>query len=169
MLELIKIGRTLKSHGKSGQIRASIDDDFLEDVENARAFFIEIYGSKVPFLLEQIEIKNHLLVKFEEVDSPEEAARLSSKQIYLSSTEVQHKSVAESPSLNQLIDYKVFDQELTFKGTVVEVQENEFQSLLLLKNENKTFWIPLHQDFVIKIDDELQQMELRLPEGLDRL
>ncbi|MGA0232267.1 MAG: hypothetical protein ACO3MB_05280, partial [Saprospiraceae bacterium] len=73
----------MKAHGREGQIRINVEDAFLESLSEARAVFVDIKASRVPFLIEGIEFNNHILLKLDEVDTPEQAQELAQCDLYL--------------------------------------------------------------------------------------
>ena len=168
MIQLSHIGTILKAHGKDGQLRISVDDGYLDDLEKARAVFINLDGSKVPFLIEGIEYKNHILIKLDEVDTPEQASKYSLKELYMEDVELSESNLNRSISsdADQMIGMKVFDQNDVFRGIIQELIQNEFQDLVEIRHEDEVFLCPLHEELIISIDSEEATLKLTIPEGL---
>lgn len=169
-IDLQEIGYTLKAHGRDGQIRIFAEDKFLKDLENARALFIDLDGSHVPFLIESMEFKAHLLIKLEDIDSPEEASKFSQKTVFLHRDELNHY-VEEKPAfeLAALRGFKVYDQNNVYVGNVENIIEQQFQDLLEIKNEENSFFWPLHEDIILELDPEKQFLKLEFVDGFNAL
>jgi len=169
LVELTQIGTSLKAHGKDGQLRVYVEDAFLDDLEKARALFLNIDGSRIPFIIQGIEIKNHMLIKLDEIDNPEMASKLSNKEMYLDSSKVSEESLSESKesSMDRLIGFSVYDQDDNNVGKITSVIENEFQTLLNIENLNSSFLWPIHDDLIIGIDDSESIIKLLILEGFD--
>lgn len=170
-MELFHIGRILKAHGKDGYLRIQCEDNAVDVLPELRAIFIDIDGSKVPFLIEDFQIKNHFLIKLDEVDSPEEASEHSLRDIYIDMEEVEDKSLfASQDEMNsELIGFDVYNQEDKFIGTVSDFIDNEFQQLLSVESKGRSFLIPFHEDLLLKFEADRKRIYLEIPEGLTDL
>ena len=167
-MNLISIGKTLKPHGKDGQLRMTCDDPFDEYLEGFKALFIDLDGSKVPFLIENINFKNHILVKLDEVDSPEEASLYAMKDVYIESSALP-KDVLNSISDKQsagLQGFKIYDQNDRWIGEVYGIIESDLHTLLEVDAGGKQFVLPFHEDILIDIDPESKSMKLEIMDGL---
>ncbi len=157
----------LKTHGKDGQVRVQVEDAYYDDLMKARAVFIDMDGSQVPFLIKEIEVKNHILMRLDELDQPEQASALSLKDIYLETSSVSEEAknmiLEEDHSL--LLNYTVIDQNDAVLGKITEVIENDFQDLLEIKSKSTKFLWPFHPDLVIDQDDEKKILKIQLLEG----
>lgn len=171
MIDLTQIGLTLKPHGKDGQLRVHVEDPFLEDFASARAVFIDLNGSPVPFLVEHIEFKNHILVKLEELDSPEEAQPMTQCGLYLEKEELSEASLNHETESEWawLVGYRVFQQEGIYVGSICSVSEGDFQTLVEIENDQSRFLWPYHPDFIIELNKEMKSLKIELLEGFTEL
>src|SRR5687768_17419405 len=79
-----KIGFIMKPHGLKGQVTISLDADAPEDFSDIEILFVETRERLLPYFIEAISVRgNKAFLKLEEVDSPEEAQRISKSAIYL--------------------------------------------------------------------------------------
>ena len=81
--ECYQLGHVIKTHGLKGEVNIFLDVDHPSEYQELGSVFVEINQKLVPFFIESIQLKgNKALVKFEDVDSLEEAEELQSKRIY---------------------------------------------------------------------------------------
>ncbi len=92
-MEYLAIGKIKKPHGLTGELKATIDERFFADVSEVEAFFVEIQGEQAPYFIESIRGKGPFILKFEDIDSKEDAALLTNKNIFLRREDV---SLSES-------------------------------------------------------------------------
>ena len=166
MVELVKIGHTLKPHGKEGLVRLRVGDDYLEDLANANALFIDLDGSKVPFLINDLHFKNHILVKLDEVEDPQNASNYSSRAIFIESKFVSEKEENLEASVEDLLGYKVYNSEKEYIGAVSNVIQNPHQILIEVNTPEKAFLMPFHPDLVLDINQAAGSIEMEIPDGI---
>lgn len=172
MIDLHNIGFSLKAHGKEGQIRIHVEDAFLESISEARAVFIDIKGSRVPYLIEGIEFKNHILLKLDEVDTPEQAQELAQCELYLETSSIKEADLSAEESgddFDWLISYTLINQDNESVGKVEEVLYNAYQTLLKISHSEGFFLWPLHEDFIIDVDRDNKVLKLELLDGFESL
>jgi len=72
--------------------------------------------------------------------------------------------------INNLIGYKVLTSENIMLGSIQEVIHNTGQWLIsVVSSSNKPILIPLHEHFIVSIDDKKRQLIMDLPEGLTEI
>jgi len=168
-MEYIQIGYLLKPSGIDGYIKVNIEDDFMDDFLDAAHAFSMIRGDYVPFLIENVEDSHHLLVKFEDFNSPEEASKLSNSTLYLTSDQLQHSSGILQSKIHHWIGYEIISKNedlMISLGVIDEIIKLPTQQNAVLVYNGKSVQIPMVEDFIFNIDDEQEQIFMILPEGL---
>jgi len=165
-LELIHIGHSSKSRGVNGNFKARVEQQYIADVLRARAVFINLNGSKVPFLIEHAEDRGTVLLKLEEIDSPEDVSALLSKELYLESSEVSAELLNTTKSQNGLIGFQLKDQNGTTIGIIEEILEYPDQLLAGVAYQSKKVLIPIHEDLIVSMDESKSQIVLTIVDGL---
>ncbi len=167
-MELVSIGRTLKAHGKDGALRIQCDDEFLEDLSKARAVFLDLDGSRVPFLISNFEIKNHILIYLDEVVTPEDASLYSLKDLYLERSELSASSLeaVQAEDHGMLLQFRVYDGNDNYMGTITEFIENPQQLLIRVSGPEHEFLCPLHDELILGIEEESMILKMSIPDGL---
>ena len=81
--DVYRIGTLGKPHGVKGEIAFSFEDDVF-DREEADCLFIMIDGLLVPFFIEEYRFSSDVmaLMKFEGIDSLEQAMSLTGCEVY---------------------------------------------------------------------------------------
>ena len=171
MERYILIGITKKTYGTKGELKMKIEDKYLEDFMNAQVVFLKIGGKKVPFFLDGIRVSNSLLAKFEDIDSPEDAIPITSKEVYLREKdlipeEARIFEVEETLVYKKYEGYLIEDEGVGEIGVIQEIQEFPQQEMALIRFNEKEILIPIHEDLIIRIEESERKIVMKLPEGL---
>lgn len=166
---LIPIGKTGKTHGVTGALKIFVDDRYLEDFLLAELVFVETEGKQVPFFIEDIFEANDLLVKFEDLDSPEQANRYSGKPVFMRLSDLRaNASDEEEPGdqYERYLGYMLCDVRSGPIAPIEEVMELPQQYLAALQYQGRPILIPLHPSLIKRVDKEKREIWLDLPEGI---
>jgi len=161
----VKIGSILKPVGTRGEMKTDIPDEFLEDFIHAGHIFLLINGSYVPYFIESVRETNQILVKFEEMDDPEDASTISLKDIYMEEKNVTSSEFANQKDKEQLLGYTVFSENENI-GTITGVEIFPQQIMAVVQRDSKQFYLPLIDQFIVDIDDNAKVIHMNLPEGI---
>jgi 16S rRNA processing protein RimM len=152
----------------NGHIKIHIDDNYIDDVSSARAIFININGSKVPFLIEKFITDSHLMIKLDEVDSPQDAEQYSAKTVFLDVNEITNIDKSESPA-HPFLGYAVIDQDNISRGHISSIEEYPNQVMSFITNGDTTIMLPIHEDNIIELNQETQEIMIDIPDGIEEL
>jgi 16S rRNA processing protein RimM len=169
MIYLIEAGHSYKVHGVKGELFVSFEPRFKKQILKSGVVFIRIEGNNVPFFIESVRGDEELIIKFKEVDNPETARELSNKPIYIDDhgMQVSNKSpdtVEEDEST--LLHFQIEDIASGFTGRIKSIEEFPGQLMALIENDTKEFMMPIHEDWIVEIDQVNKRMRVNLPEGL---
>jgi 16S rRNA processing protein RimM len=167
-LELVDIGHTKKPKGIHGYLRIEVKEKYIEDLSNARALFLDLDGSQVPFLIEKFIVDSQLLIKLDEVDTPQQAELYTSKSAFLDKKEIKLASDEEDEA-HPWIGYQVIDQEQNLRGSISSIEAYPNQLMSFIVNENHSFMMPIHEDTVMDVDDSKKVLQINMPEGIEEL
>ena len=150
--------KVLKSWGAAGQVVLSLDADDPRDLESEEPVFIEFDGLPVPFYFESVEPKGgRFIVKFEDVDSLEEAEELVGRTVTLSDEEEEEE--------DSLIGLQVRDaRSRRIIGEIVDFNDYSGNVTITVDTENGEVLLPLHEDLIVGIHDDV--ITLDIPDGL---
>lgn len=163
-----QLGYVVKTHGLHGELSIMLDVDFPDAYQNLESVFVATSGSDtlVPFFVEHTAVRqNKALIKFEEIDTIEEAETLLKARLYL--------PLERLPSLeddqfyyHEIIGYTVEDQQQGTLGTVRDVYESTGQDMIVMQYREKEVLIPINDDIVPRVDKKQSIVYVALPEGL---
>ena len=160
------LGTIFKLHGYKGDVNIYNDNDIPLILNDIEFFYIEENNELIPYFLVSIRLKkkNVLLVRFEDVDSETEALKILKKKVYLPNS-----FLPEGDSLNQnkiIIGFNVLDKSLGNIGKVEFINDSTAQTLIIVNNGEKEFFIPFHDQFVVNIDMTKKNLEVNIPQEL---
>jgi len=162
----ILLGKIIKSYGFNGTVTVNLEKVFDGKIPEMESVFLETEGKAVPFLVSSCEIIDNTLIRitFDGYNSLEQISEFIGCRLYLTSSVKPENS---GNDLNRLTGYQVRTIENDIVGTISEIIENPGQILLdILTSRDKKILIPLHQDFIVRIDNKKKIITMDLPEGL---
>lgn len=166
------IGKLGKSHGVKGEVKITVEDRYWEDFEEAEVVFVEQRGKPTPYFVESIRGANGQIVKFEDVDSPEDAnIYLHMKILYLRKQDIlleQERTYITEEELEygRVKGYTMQDKQLGLIGEVEEIEGFPQQEMAYVSRGKSNVLIPLIPVFIVEIDDKNKLIKMDLPEGL---
>jgi len=158
------IGKIGKPNGIKGfvELRLNIGVELLFD--KIHAFFIEVDNVKVPYIVEEIKLlHNKTLVKFENVNSANDAKKLTNKDIW-----VEEKFLLTDDTFNY-IEYSIVDvNSNNFKiGTINDVYiQNNLKWFVVLNDNGKEILLPFNDDLIEKVDESSKTIFYKAIEGM---
>ncbi|HZI25956.1 MAG TPA: ribosome maturation factor RimM [Chryseolinea sp.] len=162
------IGYVVKTHGLKGEVTISLSGyavDDLVSVQKVYPLFIEINNRLVPYFIQSIsESGTKAFVKFEDVDTVEEASKLAKRSLYLQKA-ARPKAERGDFYDDEIINFSVTDEVLGPLGSVVEVVQAGPNRLLVLDHNGKELMIPVNSPFIKRLNKSKKIITVSLPEG----
>jgi 16S rRNA processing protein RimM len=161
------LGKIAKKFSFKGEVLIYLDTDEPELYENMESVFVEFNNNLVPFFIENSSLhKNDFLrVRFEDVNTEEEADRLLGSAVYLP-LKMLPKLSGNKFYFHEVIGFEIEDQRLGVFGKIVAVNDSSAQPLFEVLNGEVEILIPMIDHFLVKIDRENKKVIMDLPEGL---
>lgn len=161
------LGKIAKKFSFKGEILIYLDTDEPEIYQNLESVFVLMNRNLVPFFIDQATLHKDkfLRVKFEDVDSEEEADNLIGSEIYLP-LNMLPKLEGNQFYYHEIVGFKVIDQRLGDIGTVHSIIENSAQPLFEIYKGDKQILIPMIDEFINALDRKNKTITLETPEGL---
>lgn len=164
------LGKTLKSHGTSGQLRIMIEDRLKTYAQEGAFLFLEHVGSKVPYRITEAEEGQHYVVRLEEVAGKQEADRLSGKEIWIPVDQVKLRHLKSPVNLREpWADYTIIHSSSGETFPILRTEEYPQQLMAIILSHGKEIMIPLHEQLIEAIDKEAKTILMEIPEGLFEL
>ena len=165
-MNYIQVGILGKTHGLKGELKFRIEEEYIDDFNEANVIFIKNKGHHAPYFIESI--RSSSIIKFEDTDNVEAAKILQSLPIFLKEEDI---SIAAAEPLEELIyqyikGYKMIDDLLGELGEIQAVEAYPQQEIAIVSYQNKEVLIPLNEFVILNIDENSQEVRVSLPEGL---
>lgn len=160
-----KIGFILKPHGLKGQVTISLDPEAPEDFSAVENLFVEVKERLLPYFIESISLKgSKAFLKLEEIDTQEDALRISRSALYLPKSSRPKSGRGEFYD-DEVIGFAVHDSELGVLGEITEVVQAGPNKLLSVRHQQRDILIPLNSPFIDGVNKSKKRITVTLPEG----
>lgn len=165
--ECFYLGRIVSKFSFKGEVLIKLDTDEPESYLEMESVFVEYDKNLVPFFIERSSLQksNLLRVKFEEVDSEEDAEDLMKCDLYL--------PLNLLPELNEdqfyfheVIGFTVEDEHYGIVGTLTGINDTTSQALFEIEKDGKQILIPMNDQFLQNVDKKNKVIHVKTPEGL---
>ena len=165
--ECFYLGKIAKKFSFKGEVLLYLDTDEPELYEDLESVLVEINKNLIPFFIENSSLhKNDFLrVKFEEVDSEEEADSIMGCEIFLPLTMLP-KLEGNKFYFHEVIGFEIEDKRLGVFGKIVSINDSTAQPLFEVLKGNVELLIPMIDHFLVEIDRKNKKVIMDLPEGL---
>lgn len=161
-----EIGYIQRTHGINGELAMSISSALEFNPEDLESVFLDIDGIPVPFFITRIRLLNQgkAIVKFDEVDSIEQAQELCATRVMIPSDSVQDN---DEIYLSDLIGYRVVDSDSKEIGIITDYTEYSLNATFEIETrDGKRILIPAAEELIVEVDTSSKLLEMTLPEGL---
>lgn len=158
--QVISIGRITRTHGKRGEIQCLTANEYWDNAE-ATFLILSIDNILVPFRVLNWRGKgsDSLIFQLDHINDEQSAQQLIGCQAYMLATDLSEEDEL-LPTWQSLTGYRVLDTDQGALGTIIHVDESTINTLITLDNDQL---IPLHEDFIIDIDQENKLLTICLP------
>lgn len=163
--EVFKIGIINKPHGVKGEVSFTFTDDIFDRVD-AEYLVLLLDGILVPFFFEEYRFRSDTvaLVKFEGIDTAEQARRLTNVEVYFPKKFMDGQE--EVTSWNFFIGFRVEDVRHGYLGEITGVDDATMNVLFVIEKDGRELLLPAHEEFITGLDRERKIMEVDVPDGL---
>lgn len=160
------VGKLTKTHGLKGELAIWLDVDYPHEYEELDSILLDIKGTLVPHFVEEIQIRpNKSIIKFEDIDTIEEAQKIVNCDLYLPNENLSELD-EDQFYYHEIIDFDIVDDQQGKLGKVTAVYTSEAQDLIAMNYQGHEVLIPVSDEIVKTIDREKKELYTNLPEGL---
>ena len=165
--ECFYLGKVVSKFSFKGEVLIKLDTDEPESYLEMESVFVDYDNNLVPFFIEKSNLQksNLLRVKFEDVDSEEDAEDLIKCDLYL--------PLDLLPTLNEdqfyfheIIGFTVEDANYGTVGTLTGINDTTAQALFEIEKNGKLILIPMNDEFLQKVDKKKKTIFVQAPDGL---
>ena len=164
--EVFKIGVINKPHGVKGEVSFTFTDDIFDRVD-CDYLILLMDGILVPFFMEEYRFRsdNMALVKFEDIDTAEEARKFTNVEVYFPPKKFMDEQ-EDVTSWNFFIGFRVEDVHHGYLGEITDVDDTTINVLFSIEKDGEELLLPAHEEFIIDLDREKKVMKVDVPDGL---
>ena len=175
---LQQVAQVLKSNGTDGELGMGFREVAPEDINRQEPVFIVFDGLPVPFYIESFTRRGNTkaLVRLTDICSMEDVEEIAGKAVYVSNESLPEMTL-EDDGYAALVGWTVLtigegcnpdsiteDTELYEVGQITDFMD--IPNNPCLEIENGAVIIPLHEDFILSVDPENQEIIMQIPAGL---
>ena len=174
---LQQIAQVLKSNGTDGELVMGFREIAPEDINLNEPVFIVFDGLPVPFFIESFTKRGNskALVRLTDICSMEDAEEITGKAIYIEESNLPELSLEED-GYAALIGWMLLspvegsedseDMEVEEIGEITDFIDIPNNPCIEVETENGAVMIPLHEDLILSVDPEYQEIIMQIPAGL---
>ena len=175
---LQQIAQVLKSNGTDGELVLGFREIAPEDINLNEPVFIVFDGLPVPFYIESFTKRGNskALVRLTDISSMEDVEEIAGKAVYIEEGNLPEMSLEEDgyaalvgwTVLTPEIPDQVGDDEMTLieVGEITDFIDIPNNPCIEVETENGAVMIPLHEDLILSVDPEYQEIIMQIPAGL---
>lgn len=158
--DVISIGKITRTHGKRGEVQCLMENEYWDNAD-ATFLILSIDNILVPFRVLDWRGKgsDSLIFQLDRFTDELQAQQLVGYHAYMLKSDISEENEI-LPTWQSLKGYRVLDTDQGELGIITDVDETTINTLITLNN---TQLIPLHEDFIIDILQEKQQITICLP------
>ena len=159
--EVILIGSLRRPHGKVGELQCVMENEYWDNSETAEFVVLKLDNILVPFRVLEWRGKgaDTLIFRLSGIESEEQAARLTGTEVYMLRRDIDEE-IDNGLTWQQLVGYQVIDADQGTLGEVAYVDESTINTLITLSSGQL---IPIHEDFILDINESEHRLTIRLP------
>lgn len=158
-----QLGYIARTHGLKGEVTAVFTEAI--DLDEVQSVFLDIRNALVPhFINSYSDRSDKVFIKFEDVNTPEQAAALKGCGIYLPKT-VRPKLKRGEFYNDEIVGFAVEDENGESLGAVKQVIESGPSRLLEITYQGKEVLIPINGPFIKSVNKTKRQIKVSLPDG----
>ena len=174
---LQQIAQVLKSNGTDGELVMGFREIAPEDINLNEPVFIVFDGLPVPFYIESFTKRGNskALVRLTDICSMEDVEEIAGKAVYVEEDSLPEMSLEED-GYAALIGWILFspvgesmsseDMEVEEIGEITDFIDIPNNPCIEVDTKNGAVMIPLHEDLILSVDPEYQEIRMQIPAGL---
>ena len=174
---LARLIHILKSNGTDGELVMGFREIAPEDINLKEPVFIVFDGLPVPFFIESFTKRGNskALIRLTDICSMEDAEEITGKAVYIEENNLPELSLEED-GYAALIGWMLLspveesenseDMEVEEVGEITDFIDIPNNPCIEVETENGAVMIPLHEDLILSVDPEYQEIIMQIPAGL---
>lgn len=171
-MEVIQVGKVHKVHGIRGWLKISFSYPLTALwVDELPPLLLGTEAKNLPYFPEELSAtsdEQYFLIKFEGIDSPEEAILLTGKELFMQLGREHEFFVTdqEESAYDFAMGYMLLSETGEFIGTIEDIEAMPAQDLAKVSHRGKEVLIPLADELVLTVDHKARTIKVVIPDGL---
>lgn len=162
-----EVGKLGKPFGVHGMLRLDCSDQMQGVLANLKFVFLPRGGHYIPYPIEKIVDERDLLLKFRDINSPQDAKECSGNVLYLPAKDIPDLEPEDDGLFFSILrGFNLYNQDNEFIGVIKDIIEMPQQELALIAYKGEDVMIPMHESLIIEIVEETKHLSMELAEGL---
>ena len=169
---MLQIAQVLKSNGTDGELVMGFREIAPEDINLQEPVFIVFDGLPVPFYIESFSKRGNTkaLVRLTGICSMEDVEEIAGKAVYIEEDQLPEMSL-EDDGYAALVGWMLLtpaedEDALIEVGEITDFLDIPNNPCIEVETENGAVMIPLHEDLILSVDPEYQEIIMQIPAGL---
>lgn len=167
MVEYLQVGAIASVHGVHGEVKVFPMTDDANRFKKLKEVIIDTGRIRQSFSIVSVKFfKNMVILKFDGIDTPEEARKYQGAALYIDRKDAVKLSKDEY-FIADLIDVSVIDEELNIEGTIKDVIStgaNDVYDIIL--SDGRNLLLPAIHECVLSVDMDEGVMKIHILDGL---
>ena len=171
-----QVAQVLKSNGTDGELVLGFREIAPEDINLQEPVFIIFDGLPVPFYIESFTKRGNTkaLVRLTDICSQEDVEEIAGKAVYVEDESLPEMSLEEDGFaalvgwmlLTPVGEVSTEDVDVAKVGEITDFIDIPNNPCIEVETENGAVMIPLHEDLILSVDPEYQEIIMQIPAGL---
>ena len=159
------VGFLRRPHGVRGEIIMDLHTDFPERMKRGRKLFVG--DDYQPVTLTSVRPhQSGLLVKFTNIETPEDAGQFRNQWVYIKAKDAQPLPEGQIYQ-HELFGFRVVDENDKQLGELVEIIETGANNVYVVKDDSgREILLPAIPSVILNLDPDRRLMRVHLLEGL---
>ena len=161
----LTVGFLRRPHGVHGEIVMDLHTDFPERLKRGRKMFLS--EAHKPVTIQSVrDHQKGVLIKFNGIDTPEDAGQFRNQWVYVKTTDVPPLPAGKIYQ-HELFGFKVVDDQDNPLGELVEIIETGANNVYVVKDDSgRELLLPAIPSVILDLDTARRLMRVHLMDGL---
>ena len=172
-----QVAQVLKSNGTDGELVMGFREIAPEDINLKEPVFIVFDGLPVPFFIESFTKRGNskALVHLTGICSMDDVEEIAGKAVFVAEDSLPELSLEED-GYEALIGWVLLtpeipdqvgdDEDVIEVGEITDFIDIPNNPCIEVETKNGAVMIPLHEDLILSVDPEYQEIVMQIPAGL---
>ena len=163
---MLQVGKVLKSNGVDGGLLISFRTIDLEEINIEEPVFIYFDGLPVPFFIQSITRKgtDKAIVCLNDINNLEDAEEVVGQGVFMDESLFEDEDGGFE--FSDFVGWTILNSDAVAVGLVTDFIDIPANPCIEVGTKKGAVIIPLHEDLIISVDENRQELTMEIPDGL---